>query len=104
MILAGDIAICTAFVLAVAFIVSYALLAAWWRSEWGQLLMAIAAMLAMSLGWVAGSIWFRAANPNNPMFRFLIFATITCVLGWMLSLMLRTQLRRPKPAEQEAKR
>ena len=98
MILAGDIAICVDFALALGFIVSYTLLAAWWRSPWGQLLMAIAALYAWSLGWIVGSIWFRAADPNNPTFRFAWFVVAGVVLAWMLALMLRTQLR-PKPTE-----
>lgn len=104
MILAGDIAILFDFTMAVLFIISYTLLAAWWRSVWGQLLMAIAALFAWSFGWIAGSIWFRSAPPNNATVRFIWFFVAGVVLVWMLALMLRTQLRRPKPAEQEAKR
>lgn len=80
---------------AVCFVVTYAILAPFYRSESGWNLMAFMAVVATM---VTQSIYFRATG-NKPTELMAIIdwgAAATCI-WWRISILVRAQLRRPPP-------
>lgn len=92
MILAGDIAIWTAFVMSAAFCLIYMIVAPWNRSEEGVHLMTFTAYIAVLMGYLGTTTVTRAANPSQPEFRFVLYVALAGFMAWRLSLLVRVQV------------
>jgi hypothetical protein len=94
--MAGNVLVVTATVLAVACAVVYGLWARWWQTVGGRHLFSFTAVLACGLIlWsirIAGAGFPTAAVPGPwPYVRFAAFAAFTWVIGWRLVLIVRAQ-------------
>lgn len=95
--LIGSVAVWVALASSVAFCVTYAAVAPWWRSGEGTHLMTMTGVLAVAFAWVA----YRQTVSTVPLrplpteiARVAILGALAAVLVWRLLLLIRAQIRR----------
>jgi uncharacterized membrane protein HdeD (DUF308 family) len=95
--LAGDIAVWVALVSAIAFCVTYAVVAPWRRSGEGWHLMTFTAVIGLAFGWIAYRQTTSTPAPlplPTELARALILVSLASLLMWRFGLLIRTQMRR----------
>jgi hypothetical protein len=98
--LIGDAAVWVELAASVAFCITYAAVAPWWKSGEGQHLMTFTAVIGVAFAWIAYRQTIKGAGPLLPMTtevpRAAILSALAGLLIWRLALLVRTQLRRRK--------
>lgn len=97
--LVGDVAVWVALASAIAFCVTYTLVAPWWSTGEGRHLMAFTAVVGLAFGWLAyrlvtGPHHVLPVTTEAP--RASMYTALAGLLVWRLALLLRTQIRRRK--------
>lgn len=87
--LIGSVLVVVSALLALACVMSQALLARWWETPAGRHVMAFQAVLASVLGLWTLRLWVPDAG-WLVVLRFAAFAGVPVVLGWRLLIILRT--------------
>lgn len=95
--LIGDIAVWVALVSAIAFCVTYAVVAPWWKSGEGWHLMTFTAVIGLAFGLIAYRQTTSTPAPLplcTEVARALILVALASLLVWRLGLLIWTQTRR----------
>jgi hypothetical protein len=89
--LIGDAAIWVAFMAAVAFCATYAVVAPWRRSAEGWHLMTFTAVIGIAFAWIGLRLILGPIPVEIP--RAVILSALAALLVWRLLLLIRTQIR-----------
>lgn len=102
---AGTYAFYALAAVSVAFVLLYAVLSPWWRTEAGRNIMAVMGCLAVIGAW--GSYVNLRDDPTSaPLFyptRFFLFSVLTLAIGWRIVMLVRAQLARRKKERDEVR-
>jgi hypothetical protein len=96
----GSWAVHFAFVGWLLFTALYATMAPWWRSSYGRNVLALAAVLAVTLGLVSVQLLLGVRWPAREWVRLTVFAAVAAVGWWRLFILLTDQIfavRQPMP-------
>jgi len=92
-----DVGAVVLFFAVINFMVTYHLIAPWWRQAIGQNIMSWSAITGALLGLRMLTLIFGSGYPGEQLLRGLGFVTFAAVVYWRLALLVRAQLSTEAP-------